>query len=108
MAGLQAQQYWIVAAALLVGLLTLLSMGIVFAEAFWKNAPKTGPAPSGPVPRGHRPREWAALSVPVAGLVLLSVGIGLWAEPLLSLSQIAAQELLEPSGYIQAVLGVNR
>lgn len=111
-AGLQAQQYWIVAAALLVGLLTLLSMGIVFAEAFWKNAPKTGLAASGaqaqPVPRGDRPREWAALSVPIAGLVLLSVGIGLWAEPLLSLSQIAAQELLEPSQYIQAVLGVNR
>jgi multicomponent Na+:H+ antiporter subunit D len=102
-AGLQAEQYWIVAAALLVGLLTLLSMGIVFAEAFWKNPPpksyKFTPGATG---------GWFALTLPIAGLVLLSVGIGLWADPLLRLSQTAAQELLDPSQYIRVVLGVSR
>lgn len=46
--------------------------------------------------------------LPVGLLAVLTLGIGLWAEPLLSLSQAAARELLEPTGYIQAVLGVSR
>jgi multicomponent Na+:H+ antiporter subunit D len=97
-AGLQAGQYAIVAVALLVGLLTLLSMGLVFAEAFWKTPPR--PLSGAESPLG--------LVLPVALLALLTLGIGLWAEPLLSLSQAAAQELLEPSRYIEAVLGVSR
>lgn len=98
-AGLQAGQYTIVAVALLVGLLTLLSMGLVFAEVFWKKAPQAlGKAPGG----------WGGLVVPVGWLAVLTLGIGLWAEPLLSLSQAAAQELLEPGRYIEAVLGVSR
>ncbi len=97
-AGLQAGQYAIVTVALLVGLLTLLSMGLVFAEAFWKNPPK--PFSPSATPPG--------LVLPVALLALLTLGIGLWAEPLLGLSQAAAQELLEPSRYIEAVLGVSR
>ncbi len=100
-AGLQAGQYGIVTVALLVGLLTLLSMGLVFAEAFWKNPPLPPSSPASPM-------GLVGLVVPVALLALLTLGIGLWAEPLLGLSQIAAQELLEPSRYIEAVLGVNR
>ncbi|RDI96336.1 Na+/H+ antiporter subunit D [Meiothermus sp. QL-1] len=97
-AGLEAGQYAIVVVALLVGLLTLLSMGLVFAEAFWKEPPENRPAPGHP----------GGLVLPVALLALLSLGIGIWAEPLLALSQQAAQELLEPTPYIQAVLGVSR
>jgi multicomponent Na+:H+ antiporter subunit D len=97
-ASLQAGQYAIVAVALLVGLLTLLSMGLVFAEVFWKNPPRP------PVGVASPP----GLIVPVALLALLTLGLGLWAEPLLALSQAAAQELLEPSRYIEAVLGVSR
>ncbi len=98
-AGLQAGQYGIVAVALLVGLLTLLSMGLVFAEVFWKKAPgEVRAAPGG----------LGGLALPVGLLAVLTLGIGLWAEPLLSLSQAAARELLEPTGYIQAVLGVSR
>ncbi|WP_027881966.1 Na+/H+ antiporter subunit D [Meiothermus rufus] len=99
-AGLEAGQYGIVAVALLVGLLTLLSMGIVFAEAFWKEPPKAS--------ANLEARGWAAQALPIALLALLALGLGLWAEPLLRLSQKAALELLEPSGYIQAVLGVSR
>jgi len=97
-AGLQAGQYGIVGVALLVGLLTLLSMGLVFAEVFWKNAPQARHATPG----------WGGLVWPVGLLALLTLGIGLWAEPLLGLSLAAARELLEPAGYIEAVLGVSR
>ncbi len=99
-AGLEAGQYGIVVVALLVGLLTLLSMGIVFAEVFWKEPPKAS--------TGLEARGWTRQGLPIALLALLALGLGLWAEPLLHLSQKAALELLEPSGYIQAVLGVSR
>ncbi|GEM84116.1 Na+/H+ antiporter subunit D [Meiothermus hypogaeus] len=98
-AGLQAGQYAIVTVALLVGLLTLLSMGLVFAEVFWKDAPQA---------LGQAPGGWGGLVVPVVLLAVLTLGIGLWAEPLLGLSQAAARELLEPGRYIEAVLGVSR
>ncbi len=98
-AGLQAGQYGIVAVALLVGLLTLLSMGLVFAEVFWKEAPRAEDA---------APGDWGRLVLPVGLLAVLVLGIGLWAEPLLGLSLTAARELLEPAAYIQAVLGVSR
>ena len=97
-AGLEAGQYVIVGVALLVGLLTLLSMGLVFAEAFWKDAPQATETAPG----------WRGLVLPVGLLALLTLGIGLWAEPLLGLSLAAARELLEPAGYIEAVLGVSR
>ncbi len=96
-AGLEAGQYALVAVALLVGLLTLLSIALIFAEAFWKEPPQEAPAKA---PAGQ--------ALPLALLALMILGLGLWAEPLLHLSQKAAWGLLEPSGYIQAVLGVGR
>jgi multicomponent Na+:H+ antiporter subunit D len=39
-AGLAVEQYWLVAVALAVSALTLLSMTKIWAEAFWKNAPE--------------------------------------------------------------------
>ena len=124
-AGLQAGQYGIVGVALLVGLLTLLSMSLVFAEVFWKNAPQraaVGRDGASTLHPGDDPLRdsastvhppaasggWQGLVLPVGLLAALILGIGLWAEPLLSLSQTAARELLEPTGYIQAVLGVGR
>ncbi|RIH90010.1 Na(+)/H(+) antiporter subunit D [Meiothermus luteus] len=97
-AGLEAGAYAIVGVALLVGLLTLLSMGMVFAEVFWKTPPEERAVPGG----------WERLVFPVVLLAVLTLGIGLWAEPLMALSQQAARELLEPTPYIQAVLGVSR
>lgn len=110
-AGLQAGQYGIVGVALLVGLLTLLSMSLVFAEVFWKNAPQRAAVGRHGASTVHPPAAsggWQGLVLPVGLLAALILGIGLWAEPLLSLSQTAARELLEPTGYIQAVLGVGR
>lgn len=110
-AGLQAGQYGIVGVALLVGLLTLLSMSLVFAEVFWKNAPQRAAVGRDGAGTVHPPAAsggWQGLVLPVGLLAALILGIGLWAEPLLSLSQTAARELLEPTGYIQAVLGVGR
>jgi multicomponent Na+:H+ antiporter subunit D len=96
-AGLEAERYLIVAVALVVGLLTLVSMTKIWAEAFWKPAPaasRPGPAP------GHAP----ALLLPVVTLAAITVALGLAAEPIFALSTRAAEQLLDSSRYVEAVL----
>jgi multicomponent Na+:H+ antiporter subunit D len=41
-------------------------------------------------------------------IVTLSVLLGLLANPVFEISQMAAAQLMDPSGYIEVVLGVIR
>ncbi|MGH7930814.1 MAG: Na+/H+ antiporter subunit D, partial [Candidatus Binatia bacterium] len=102
--GLQTQYYLLVATALAVSLLTLFSMTKIWAEAFWKEAPETmetrEPATS-PESRASR----LLVILPIASLALATILIGLAAEPLYLLATRAAEQLMNPAEYIQAVLG---
>ncbi len=102
-AGLEVDAYWIVAAALVVGLLTIFSMTKIWAEAFWKPHPGGDGAIAVTVDRG----AMLALTLPIAALALITVAIGLYAEPLLSLAERAAGELMDPAAYVRAVLGAG-
>ncbi len=101
-AGLETEQYAIVTVALAVGLLTLFSMTKIWAEAFWKARPD-----------GNRSSSLAALARParltqLGPLVLLAASmvlLGLAAEPVMVLSMRAAEQLLDPTTYVQTVLG---
>ena len=95
-AGLAAGRYALVATALLTSLLTLFSMLKIWNEAFWKRPPG-----------GERARggAGAALLAPAAALAGLAVAVGLAAGPLFSVALRAADELLDPGRYIEAVLG---
>jgi multicomponent Na+:H+ antiporter subunit D len=95
-AGLEMGQYVIVVVALAVGILTLVSMTKIWAEAFWK--PATDPSASVAL-------SLRTLLLPLATLATLTVLIGLAAGPLFALSIQAADQLLNPRDYIQAVLG---
>jgi multicomponent Na+:H+ antiporter subunit D len=99
-AGLGIGQYAIVAAALTVGLLTLYSMTKIWAEAFWKPC---NPQPQGP-PAGQR----YALLIPIGVLAILTVTLGLGAEPIFMLATRAAEQLLDRQDYVQAVLEARR
>lgn len=96
-AGIAAGQYEIVFVALAVGLLTLFSMMKIWTEAFWK-------AHSGSEPPAEA-RTPLAMVAPVACLASMTVLIGLAAGPLLDLSIRAAEQLLDPDLYAEAVLG---
>jgi multicomponent Na+:H+ antiporter subunit D len=101
-AGLSLNQYVIVTVSLAVSLLTLFSMTKIWAEVFWKDSPD---------PAANQPAGWLAsqtspvLLWPVAALTIILIAIGLLAEPLVSLSFQAAEQLMNPTGYIQAVSG---
>lgn len=97
-AGLERESYLIVATALFVSILTLYSMSKIWSEAFWKKLP-AGSGTSLPS------RQRLRLFAPTLALALVSVVMGLAAEPFFQLSLTAARQLLEPAGYIATVLG---
>ncbi|MCX7751574.1 MAG: Na+/H+ antiporter subunit D [Blastocatellia bacterium] len=110
-AGLQAGRWIIVAVALGVSLLTLLSMMKIWTEAFWKPAADDPPASSAPAPApstltplapsGVVTARWGILSS--AGLALLTILIGLGAEFVLALAEAAAEQLQDPDLYISTM-----
>ena len=104
-AGLEAKQYPIAIAALGVGLLTLYSMTKIWAEVFWKPRRSEDAAALAE----SRPLKNIPLSMmlPIAGLAGLTLVIGLWPGPLLSLAMGAAEQLLDRSQYVGAVLGAR-
>jgi multicomponent Na+:H+ antiporter subunit D len=102
-AGLAEQQYAIVAVSLGVSILTLFSMTKIWAEVFWKDRPGVE-EPARPIsllPSQTGP----SLLLPVAALAVILLAMGLLAEPLVGLSLQAAEQLLNPADYVDAVLG---
>lgn len=98
-AGLETQDYVIVAVSLVVSVLTLFSMTKIWTEAFWKERP------DGEQVQSLLPSQRVALVAPVVVLAALTLVLGIAAEPLLSLGKEASEQMLNPSQYIEAVLG---
>lgn len=106
-AGLEAEQYLMVLVALVVSVLTLFSMIKIWAEAFWKDSPAYTDdevrQAVADIPRAN----YRALLIPLALLVVLTVVLGVAAEPFINLSIEAARQLHNPDLYLQAVLGAG-
>ena len=100
-ASLDLSLWWVAAAALAVGLMTIYSMTKIWGRAFW--APHRGGVT--PHLRAIPPGERLAWMLPIAGLALLTCVIGLMPEPFVALAERAAAELLDPTPYLSAVLG---
>ncbi len=98
-AAIEAESYWIVGVALLVGLLTLFSMVKIWTEAFWK------PTPEGVAIIELPGMRRAMLYGPIMGMALMTLVIGLYAQPIYDLAEQSATQLMDPSLYIEAVLG---
>ena len=100
---LDAGHLALAAVALVVGLLTLYSMLKIWNEAFWKTPPEGAEGPA---------RQWLASSatrtamlLPIAALAGITLTIGIAAEPFVEFSIRAANQLLDPRAYAEAVLG---
>ena len=99
-AGVGAEQYLIVAVSLAVSLLTLVSMTKIWSNAFWGGVDAGRPVPPATTVRG-----WSLMVGSTAALVVLSLAIAVGAGPVYALSERTAHDLIEPSAYIEAVLG---
>jgi multicomponent Na+:H+ antiporter subunit D len=91
-----AGAYWVGGMVLVVGLLTLLSMGRTWADAFWTPAVARDTTTPG-----------TPLLIAIAGLSLVTLAITVGAEPLFALTLRAAHDLLQRDEYVRAVLGVT-
>lgn len=98
-AGLEAQEWAVVAVALIASILTLYAVSRIWSEAFWRGPERTQDEPESvdPTPR--------SMVLPVAVLALFTVLIGLFAGPVFDLADRAAGQLLDKEGYARAVLG---
>ena len=104
-AALAAGHYGIVAAALSVSVVTLFTVAKIWGEVFWKGRPQADQMGSGAGGAGQQRAVHLTMLLPVVGLVLLSVLIGLGAESVFTLTQRAAEQLLDPTEYVARVLG---
>ncbi len=105
-ASLDAGHIMLATTGLVVGLLTLYSMVKIWNEAFWKAAPEQA-APfllRWRVDAGTR----LLMLLPIVSLAAVTLTIGLFAEPFVDYSMRAANQLLDKSAYINAVLGPVR
>jgi len=103
-AALEKEQFLIVSAALVTGLLTLFSMIIIWSEAFWKRAPNHPDPQSGGRGPSSPSQLRSLLILPTATLVLITFVMGLVPAPVFTLASRAAEQLANPAGYIQTVL----
>lgn len=105
-AGFRAEQPIIVAIAVFVSLLTLFSMMKIWTRVFWGESMER-PAPlSGALPEVSRFRRFLRYT-PVVGFALLAIVLGLLAQPMMNYTLDAAEQLSNPSLYVEAVLGTR-
>ena len=98
-AGVLSEQWPIVAVALVVSFLTLFSMTKVWAGMFW-GEPEIEPHPS-MAGEGRSVLMVGATSITVA----LSLAYVIWAGPIYEFAARAGSDLLDPTVYVDAVLG---
>ncbi|MGF1452217.1 MAG: Na+/H+ antiporter subunit D [Opitutales bacterium] len=114
--GLNEGHYLLVGVALLVGLMTLYSMTKIWNEAFWKDQPAdpdgkdTLPEPCDSPAAAANVVETAGRSNlqlmvwPVALLSVTTLYLSLFGQQVFTLAERASEQILNPDGYIEAVL----
>ncbi len=100
-AGFDAQAWAVVAASLVVSVLTLYSMTKIWGGAFW-GTPQVLVEPTDDVTRRHG--GTVPMLASTGALVVGTLALAVLAGPLVELSQRAAADLLEPGAYLDAVL----
>lgn len=93
--GLDKGEYVLAAISLATSFVVLYSLVRIFMAAFWGEERSTSAAAD---------TRKAGLLLPVAGLLILVVAMGLGAEWVYELAGEAGRTLLDPSSYVQAVL----
>ncbi|MGK7392460.1 MAG: proton-conducting transporter transmembrane domain-containing protein [Candidatus Cyclobacteriaceae bacterium M2_1C_046] len=96
-AGIDSQEYIITVVALVVSIITLFSMIKIWGKAFWEHDDNS-------LPSGKKVIH-PALIIPTVVLASISISLGLGAEYFINIASIAAEQLLNSSHYIDAVLG---
>lgn len=96
-ATVESKLWWVMVAAILTGLFTLYSMIKIWTEVFWKDHPDSSWV-------FNKSKNNMRL-LPVGLLAVIVILLGLGAGPLFDVCLRAGEQLVNPAGYIKAVLG---
>ena len=103
-AGFEEHAYFVVVIALVTSLLTLFSMTKIWINVFWGEEKNEVGDDLISSEKQLFSENWKML-LPVVVLAVGALFIGLYSLPLMSLASQAAEQLMDPSVYIQGVLG---
>lgn len=95
-AGFDAGNYFVIAVSLATGVLTLFSMMKIFMTSFWGEVKMPDPQ--------AKDKKVGSLLIPILPLVALTILLGVAAEPFMQFSLELAEQLMDPSEYINSVL----
>jgi multicomponent Na+:H+ antiporter subunit D len=98
-AGFSAQSYVIIAVSLFVSILTLFSMAKIWNGTFWGEFETARPN-NLLLRSGHRTMMGSTMM-----LVAVTIAIAVFAGPIYELCERAAADLIDPTRYIEAVMG---
>jgi multicomponent Na+:H+ antiporter subunit D len=102
-AGLQAEEYVMVAASLVASLLTIFSMSKIWAGVFWGTADDPTPAMAAADDEDRRLPIDPVTTAATAALVLCTLIVPIFGGTVFDLAERAAVQLLDATEYIEAV-----
>lgn len=102
-AGLEAEEYVMVAASLVASLLTIFSMSKIWAGVFWGTADDPTPAMAAADNEDRRLPIDPVTTAATAALVLATLIVPIFGGTVFELAERAALQLLDSSAYIEAV-----
>lgn len=91
-AGLTGHYFGIVLVSILTSFLTLYSMAKIWSYAFWRDKSRESAGPN-----------YRGMMVPTSILVAFTILMGMWGQPFMGIANRAAEQINDPSEYIQAV-----
>ena len=96
-------QYFYVVALIIGSFVTLYVIANMWAQVFWKNPPAFEDLENrfAPMP----PYKKILMVLPIGLMTLVTLYIGLNAEAIVNVTDIISTQLMDPSAYIDAVLG---
>jgi multicomponent Na+:H+ antiporter subunit D len=102
-----SRQWWILGVAVFVSLLTLFSVAKIWIGAFWAESADERARPDDAV-RIEARNAPGLMMAPTVLLVAATVVLGVMAGPVYDYTLRAAADLIDPSHYVQVVLGGER
>ncbi|NBC83542.1 MAG: Na+/H+ antiporter subunit D [Bacteroidetes bacterium] len=96
-ASIESQQYIIMTVAVIVSFFTLFSMIKIWMEGFWKENQETDESILG------KPKLHFSSVLPVAFMGIITIAMGLMAQPLFEFLLKASNQLLDMDGYYNAL-----
>jgi multicomponent Na+:H+ antiporter subunit D len=92
--------WWSTASILITGFLTMIAVGRVWALTYWK------PTEEDAAPSSLDDVKFTMIDyIPLTGLTVIIVALGIYPEPMFQLVYEAADQLVDPSLYIDSVFG---